>query len=263
MLFYESGGQWNQMDVISLTIRKCGSEQPIMIACPVIIKIMKDYSLRQQENNKLSIENIRSKLQLLKMQIHPKIIFECLHNIYNDIEAGNQYAPEMILKLSDLLSYLLYEGELEKIHLVKEIKMIQNYIDLKKLEYKNKLDVRIEINGNISDYYIVPGLILPLLEIVMVPFEKIYNTLSVSIELKTSKSNLLFNVNADIENIQIKKMPSTQSTLDSIKKRLQISNAHKFKLEVNSIEHTITIIFQLELEKIRNEQSANIKDSEA
>ena len=97
------------------------------------------------------------------MKIHPHILFECLQNVYRDIEAGNEHAPEMILKLSELLNYLLYEGQQNHISLYKEIQMIQNYIELKKLEYKSRLDVQVALQTGKGSFEIAPGLFLPLL----------------------------------------------------------------------------------------------------
>ncbi len=104
---------------------------PVIAGSALIIKIMKDYFLKQQESEKLAIENVNNKLQLLKMQMHPQILFDCLHEIYLDIEAGTIDAPERILQLSDLLSYSLYEAGSEEILLDKKIKMITNFRELK------------------------------------------------------------------------------------------------------------------------------------
>ena len=71
---------------------------------------------------RLVAENINNKLQLLKMKIHPHILFECLQNVYRDIEAGNEHASEMILKLSELLNYLLYEGQQNHISLTRKFR---------------------------------------------------------------------------------------------------------------------------------------------
>lgn len=255
--------QWNELDIITLTIRKAQGEQIIVTGSAIIIKIMKDYFLKQRESEKLAVENTRNNLQLLKMQMHPRILFGCLRNIYNDIDAGTLYAPEMILKLSDLLSYLLYETESNQVSLNKEVKMIQTYADLKKLEYKNKADIYFEISGDMNDYYIMPGLFLPLLELGFVRFEDAEDPLSVSIELKIVASKFYFTLKNNSQGNKIIKMPATHTTLDSIKRRLQIFDLHKFKLETHSTAYGLDIVLQLELEKIINPQNQTIQREES
>jgi two-component system, LytTR family, sensor kinase len=259
----KSGGQWDELTLINRISRKCVNGLIIITGSAIIIKIMKDYSLRQGENEMLAIENARNKLQLLKMQMHPRILFGCLQNIYNDIDAGTLYAPEMILKLSDLLSYLLYEAESKQVSLDKEVKMIQNYIALKKIEYKNKLDIYFEMSGDMSTHYITPGLFLPLLEIGIASFEKPEKPIYVSIELKTNAAKIYFNLKNNIPGIQMMKMPSAQATLESTKRRLQIFHVDKFKLEVHSAADSFTIMLQLEQDQIINPQHQNIQNGES
>lgn len=261
--FEKSDWQWNELDVITLTLRKAQGEQMIVSGSAIIIKIMKDYYLKQRESEMLSIENMRNKLQLLKMQMHPRLLFECLHNIYDDIDAGTRYAPEMIIKLSDLLSYLLYESELKQVPLIKEVKMIQHYIELKKLEYKNKIDIFFEVSGEMNAYYIMPGLFLPLLETGFVRFEETKKPLSVSVELRTVASKFYFTLKNNSHGNQIMKMPATQTALNITKERLQIFDLYRFKIEVYYTVYVFTIMLQLELEKITNSPNQNIQNEES
>ncbi len=256
--FRSYGSEWNEADVINQAWSKYIGDQIIITGSAIILKIIKDFSLKQRESEILAIENIKSKLQLLKMQMHPRILFECLQNIYNDIDAGTQYAPQMILKLSDLLSYLLYETDVQQIALSKEIKLIENYIELKELEYKKQLEICFKISGDTSTHYITPGLFLPLLEIGIVPFEKLNKVLVIFIELKKINSNLYFHLKNNMDGNQI--MASFQSTLDSTKKRLQIFHSNKFRLDVHSSSSSLEINMQLQLNKIISLQNPNIQN---
>ncbi len=100
------------------------------------------------------------------MQLHPRILFASLQRIHLEIEHGTREAPEMILKLSDLLSYLLYDSEAEKVPLIKEVQMIENYLALKKLENNHHPDIRFDASGDLHRHWISPGFFLPLLETV-------------------------------------------------------------------------------------------------
>lgn len=237
------------MDVITLAISRCVAMQITFIGVAVILKTMKDYYLRQKEHEILAIKNISNSLQLLKMQIHPRILFESLHNIYKDIDTGAHDAPEMILKLSDLLSYLLYDGQAKEVSLDKELKMVQNYVDLKKLEYKNKLSTKIEIAENIQTHQVATGFFLPLLEIVLHPSERNKKGSFLFIECRTMASDLYLKLEININENKVMDMYSAKSTINNLKRRLELSHSRKNKLQISSTPGTITILLQIELDK--------------
>jgi len=257
-----SGVKWTQDDVISLVLRKCMRELVIITGTAVIIKMIIAYSLKQHENEMLCEKNISNKLQLLKVQMHPHILFECLNHIYNDIDSGVHHAPEMILKLSNLLSYLLYEGQSNQVTLDKELQMIQNYIDLKKLEYKDKLEVQCEFGGKTSACYVAPGLFLPLLEIGLTPWENPEKPLSLSLELTAISSKVYFHLRNNIPGNKVIHASFVQSTMDNIEKRLQSYYLHKHELEVYSGTDDFTINLQFESEVDLNAENRNIQNDE-
>ncbi|HEY2349559.1 MAG TPA: histidine kinase [Puia sp.] len=258
-----SGGPWTQGDVVSLILRKCFRELVIVTGTAVIIKMILAYSLRQQENETLIKKNLMNKLQLLKVQMHPHILFECLNHISDDLDAGVKDAPEMILKLSNLLSYLLYEGQGSRVTLDKEVKMIQDYIDLKKLEYKQKLDVHWEINGKTTTHYVTPGLFLPLLEIGLISCEMLEEPpLLLSLELTASSSGVYFYLRNNVPGNKIIHMSFVRSTMDNIQKRLQSLYLHKHTLEVYSGEDDFHIRLQIDQHNDLNTENRDIQNDE-
>ena len=263
IIFKNYEWKWDELDVLTLVFKKSIGEQIIITGSAIIIKIIKDYSLKQRESEILAIENTRNQIQLLKMQMHPRILFECLHNIYIDIEAGTIYAPEMIIKFSDLLSYLLYEGELKQVPLNLELKMVQNYVALKKIAYKTNLDLDVEIIGDMNGCYITPGIFLPLLELGFVSFEKPGKSLSISINIKAESSKIYFILINNVPGIQIMNTNSAQETLEGLKKRLQLFHLSKYKIEIHSTADSFTIILQVETDKSFYLQNQNNETGES
>jgi sensor histidine kinase YesM len=127
LIFKTHGYGGNNLDVLSMALQHCMADLVTITGAAIIIKILKDYFLQQRESEMLAVENIRNKLQLLKMQMHPRLLFASLTRIHTEIDAGTREAPEMILRLSDLLSYLLYESDSDRVP--REGKMINNYIE--------------------------------------------------------------------------------------------------------------------------------------
>jgi sensor histidine kinase YesM len=262
-IFEKVAWPWDKLDVLTLVFRKSIGEQIIISGSAIIIKIIKDYSLKQRESEMLAIDNTTNKIQLLKMQMHPRILFECLHNIYNDIEAGTLYAPEMIIRFSDLLSYLLYEGELKQVPLHLEVKMVEDYIALKKIAYKNNLVLNIEISRDTNGCYITPGLFLPLLELGFVPVETPGKPFSISITLKTDRSKIYFQLKNNVPGIQIMENTSAQETLEGLKKRLQLFHLSKYKIDVHPTIDSFAIMLDIEKEKSFYMQNQNTETGES
>ncbi|MBK8087756.1 MAG: histidine kinase [Chitinophagaceae bacterium] len=128
------------------------------------IKLMKYWYIKEQRNLQLEKENMESQLQLLKAQIHPHFLFNTLNNIYSFTQTTSPAAAKMVTVLSDLLRYILYEGTQPFVSLSKELKMIEDYINLEKIRYGNKLELHLNLPAQTNDLLIAPLLLLPLVE---------------------------------------------------------------------------------------------------
>ncbi|MGH2565543.1 MAG: sensor histidine kinase, partial [Ginsengibacter sp.] len=99
------------------------------------IKLMKYWYVKEQRNLQLQKENVESQLQLLKAQVHPHFLFNTLNNIYSFTLTGHPRAANLVDKLSGMIDYMCTEGEKSFVPLVKEIQLVQDYIDLEKVRY--------------------------------------------------------------------------------------------------------------------------------
>ena len=129
-----------------------------------VIILFKHWMRSQQERMQAEKEKIISELQLLKAQVHPHFLFNTLNNIYSFSLENSSKTPGMILKLSSLLSYMLYDCKAEEVLLEKEIEVMKNYIDLEKERYGNNIDISLNIEGDVKNKFISPLLLLPFLE---------------------------------------------------------------------------------------------------
>jgi two-component system, LytTR family, sensor histidine kinase AlgZ len=132
------------------------------VACGIIL--FKHWVKKQQEWLQAEKEKVTAELQLLKAQVHPHFLFNTLNNIYAFSLENSPKTPGLIVKLSSLLSYMLYDCKAEQVPLEKEIDVMRAYIDLEKERYSNRLDISVNIQGDIKDKYITPLLLLPFLE---------------------------------------------------------------------------------------------------
>ncbi|MBI1343446.1 MAG: two-component system sensor protein [Terrimonas sp.] len=128
------------------------------------IKLMKYWYIKEQRNMQLQQENIAAQIQLLKAQIHPHFLFNTLNNIYSFIQATSPQAAKMLTGMSDLLRFILYEGDKPLVSLEKELKMLRDYIELEKIRYGNELELFLDIPKQTNGLQIAPLLLLPLIE---------------------------------------------------------------------------------------------------
>jgi len=127
-------------------------------------KLFKYYYLKNHRIQQLLKENIEAQLQILKAQVHPHFLFNTLNNIFSQTQTESPKGSRMIMGLSDTLRYILYEGQKPLVPLKQELLMINEYINLEKILYGNKLDVHVLTPDKVDDIYIAPLLLLPFVE---------------------------------------------------------------------------------------------------
>jgi sensor histidine kinase YesM len=128
------------------------------------IKLLKYYYVKEQRNLQLQKEKAEAQLQLLKAQVHPHFLFNTLNNIYSHTHGKAPVASQLVMGLSEMLRFMLYEGNQSLVPLSKELKMVQDYISLEKIRYDDHLDVHIDVPADSDNLHITPLLLLPLVE---------------------------------------------------------------------------------------------------
>jgi hypothetical protein len=136
----------------------------VMAGFTSMIVLFKHWMQKQKDLLIARNEQVNAELQLLKAQIHPHFLFNTLNNIYAFAMERSPQTPQLILKLSSILSYMLYECRAPLVPLEKEIEVMNNYIDLEKERYGDRIDISKHIAGEITQYQIAPLLLIPFLE---------------------------------------------------------------------------------------------------
>ena len=135
-----------------------------VVAIATVIKLLEHWYQHQKTEQQLSQEKLEAELKYLKAQIHPHFLFNTLNNLYALTLKKSDAAPEMVLKLSDLLNYMLYDCNGRWVPLDKELKQIENYLALERMRYGDRLDIRYSVNGSLSGHQIAPMLIIAFVE---------------------------------------------------------------------------------------------------
>lgn len=121
------------------------------------------YEEKQRAQNLLQ-EKTLAELELLKSQVQPHFIFNALNNIYATALKTSPDTAKLVAHLSSFLNYNLYEARQDFVSLSSEIAYLRHYIELQKNRYGSKLDASVNIYDDLTDLYIAPLLLLPLIE---------------------------------------------------------------------------------------------------
>ena len=216
----------------------------------VALTLLKRWWVRQKEKEQLEREKISAEVQLLKAQIHPSFLFNTLNNITSHARMASPKAPEMLIKLSDLLSYMLYECDAPKVKLEKEIMILKEYIVLEKIRQGERLEMTFQINGKLNGQLISPLLLLPFID----------NSFSYCNKERMEQAWVNLDITIDDNNLSMKLingMPigtpgdtiNDEDTLGNVKKRLQLLYPGKHELRINIEQELLMVYLNLNLEE--------------
>jgi len=128
------------------------------------IKFLKTWYVDKENKMAAEKQKLHSELNYLKGQIHPHFFFNTLNNLYALTLQKSDDAPAIVLKLSQMMHYMLYDAAAEQVPLWKEIKNIRNYIELERIRYGDRLDLSFTVNGTVEGKNIAPLMLLPFVE---------------------------------------------------------------------------------------------------
>jgi len=129
-----------------------------------LFQIVTDWAQQLKEKQELQTQTMQSELRFLKSQINPHFLFNTLNNLYALTLKKSDKAPEIVIKLSEMMRYMLYECNEKKVLLSKEIHYLRNYLDLEQIRQGKQVDISFEVHGQVSEQRIAPLLFIPFLE---------------------------------------------------------------------------------------------------
>jgi len=216
-----------------------------------IIKLFKTWQKEQKENELLQRHKIETEMQLLKTQFQPHFLYDSLQHILFLIRTRSDESASTVLKLSDLLSYILYENEKESVSLEKEFEMVRAYIGLKKRFYPSKLKIQFEQQAINDKLLIAPLLLVSLVEDCFENFllsDK--RKLDLVINIKTEDKELYFQL--ECKNSFATELKNNKAQHQWIKsfKRIEMLYPGRYHIEVDSENEPASLLLILELDEI-------------
>lgn len=224
---------------------------PVSTGLAIVIKMIKNWYNKQMENERLIRENVSAELQLLKAQVHPHFLFNTLNNIYSFTLDKSPRSTVLIKKLSGTLHYMINDCEAALVPLGKEIEMIKDYMELEKVRYGKRLQMKMEIKGQMENKMIAPLLLIPFIEnsfkhgtsqVLEQPWIRLF--------INVNKGSLLFQLSNSKPSSPVKRPAKSGIGLNNVSKRLELLYPKRFKLNVESNEKVFAITMQIPIEEI-------------
>ncbi|KXX70904.1 sensor histidine kinase [Flammeovirga sp. SJP92] len=193
----------------------------------------------------LKNEKARAELQLLKSQINPHFFFNTLNNLYGLTVEKSDKAPEVVLKLGDMMRYTIYEGKEEKVAIQNEITYLENYIELHKIRYQKNVQIHF-INSVISDFKIAPLLYIILLENAFKHgVETLVENAYIFVEIEEEGTQVSFTIENNFDQALIDHRVGIG--IDNLKKRLELIYPNRHHYEIIDTIDTYKAILIIDL----------------
>lgn len=192
----------------------------------------------------INLRNSKKKTELLHLQsqVNPHFFFNILNNLYGWVGMDPKHAQDMILKLSDMMRYSIYDGQKDYVTLEAEVDYLNNYIALHQLRYHKSIDIKFEVQVSDLSIRIKPLLFLILLENAFKHgVENLTSEAFVHIMLSDTDKNLLFKISNNYDPESLDKKEGIG--LNNLRRRLVLAYPKKHKLKINRNEN----VFNAEL----------------
>ena len=186
----------------------------------------------------INLKNEKKKTELmhLQSQVNPHFFFNMLNNLYGLVDKDSEKAKTLILKLSDMMRYSIYEGQKEYVTLLQEIDFIHNYIQLHKMRYHKDIIINFELDIDNEELKIMPLLFIILVENAFKHGLEVLRTDAFANISITSKQNSII---LEIENNFDAEVNEEKGIgLENLTRRLALAYPKKHEL-TNSINHDI------------------------
>ena len=221
-----------------------------VLALATAIKLTIDWINQKNRIETLRKEHLKSELNFLKSQIQPHFFFNTLNNLYALTLEKSNLAPDVVLKLSDIMQYVIYDIKKSKVKLLDEIKYIQNYVDLELLRCHENSKIDIHIKGNINDVKIPPLIFLSYIENCFKHGNKNSSDFYICIKVKKESNDfLILNIENSIDDTNVFMNNNLKGGVgnSNTKRRLDLIYKNNYRLNIQKKVKKFTVNLKIPL----------------
>lgn len=199
------------------------------------------------EKAKLERDNLSMELEILKSQISPHFLFNTLNSIYRLSEKKDENTSETIMQLSNMLRYMLYQTNDDKIFIGREIQFIRDYLNLVQLRFGQAVKLKVEIAEISEPYKIIPLILLPFIEnAIKHGPDRSRSDAWIDLSLVLDEGVLKFEIANGI-NRNSKNSIEGGIGLHNVKRRLELWYSGRYTLDISESPTSYTILLTIEL----------------
>lgn len=206
---------------------------------------------KQAEIDELQSTIQESELQFLRSQINPHFLFNNLNNLYSYALQESPKTPEIILEMSGVLRYMLYESKEQFVPLKKELEQLGNFIRLYKLQIEDRGEVQFDVDKIEGEYRIAPLILIVFIENAFKHSQSGQSSdIEIDISVKLKDSMLEFRCKNNYEPGFSLDSVAKGIGLQNVKKRLELLYPKKHVLKIEEADNSYNVYLSLELEKV-------------
>lgn len=213
------------------------------------MKYFKEGITKQYRFQEDRFKQVQAELTLLKSQVNPHFFFNTLNNLYALSLEKSEQVPDVVLKLSDLMRYVLDSSNKKTVPLEDEVQFLKSYISLEQLRLPEKTDIRVSVKGNLQTHSIVPMLLIPFVD----------NSFKHGLNSSIGDGYVHVNINMERKNLHFqvknsKPQPESRNSserpgmgLENVKRRIALlyPNKHQLNIADNPKSYCVELLLNL------------------
>ncbi|MBI5914883.1 MAG: histidine kinase [Bacteroidetes bacterium] len=251
LIYAKSGSQPDMQATVLGSLNWSFLPNFFILGTSTVVKITLDWYTNIRERQELVTQTMQSELRFLKSQINPHFLFNTLNSLYALTLKKSELAPDIVLKLSEMMRYMLYECNEKWVPLSKEVNYIANYLELERLRQGGRVDICFEVQGSVSDQKIAPLMFIPFIENCFkhgLGSQLTRGFVNIRLEVRGNELDL------QIENSKAESMPkplhhrSGGIGLVNVRRRLDLLYPNRYQLNIEDSPNSYRVNLKLLLE---------------
>nr|WP_319400236.1 sensor histidine kinase [uncultured Carboxylicivirga sp.] len=240
---------WENVSILSISqLVRAAVNFGAVLAVPMTVKMMEYLAKVKQHEQVLINDKLEAELTFLKNQVHPHFLFNTLNSLYSLILKKSDQSLEVVLKLSGLLRYMLYETNAPEVSLKKELESIRNYLELEQIRYGKRVELSFNAWGDFGSHRIAPMLLLPFIENSFKHSTKGFTGIAmIAIEIGAKEDNLILKVENSIPLGNEESPLASGIGLQNVKRRLDILYPNRHQLKIEEEKESFLVILKIQL----------------
>jgi LytS/YehU family sensor histidine kinase len=211
------------------------------------LRTINEYLWKEELQQATETAKLNSELAFLKSQINPHFLFNTLNNLFSLAHSRSEKTAGAIMKLSELMRYMLEDTAGKKVELYRELEYIKNYLELQRLRLDDAVKVELIMEGDFHNKSIEPLLLIPFIENAFKHGVSYQENSFIHIELISNDYQLVLKMENSIPSQKMEKDEVSGIGLKNVKKRLEMlyPGAHRLHMIQNESKYIVHLTINL------------------